>query len=156
MTTDLEALYRDTIVDHNKHPRNYRALEGGSKAEGFNPLCGDRLTVYLHVENGVIRDATFQGLGCAIAKASASLMTERVKGIAVADAAALLERVQRMVTAPADMPIDDLGTLSALVGVRRFPIRVKCAMLAWHAMRAATVATGADPGNPGIDIVTTE
>jgi nitrogen fixation protein NifU and related proteins len=154
MTSDLEALYRDTIVDHNKHPRNFRALEGGSKAEGFNPLCGDRLTVYLQVENGVIRDATFQGLGCAIAKASASLMTERVKGMTVADAGVLLERVQRMVTAPDEVPIDDIGPLSALAGVRRFPVRVKCAMLAWHTMRAATITRG--EGDLRNDVVTTE
>ena len=110
--------------------------------------------MYLQVENGVIRDATFQGLGCAISKASASLMTERVKGMTVADAAALLERVERIVTAPDEALIDDLGALSALAGVRRFPVRVKCAMLAWHAMRAATVTSAAD--SPGSNVVTTE
>ncbi len=141
MTSDLQTLYRDVIVDHNRHPRNFHVLEGGRKAEGLNPLCGDRLTVYVQVENGTILDVGFQGLGCAIATASASLMTESVRGKTVAEADALIERVQRFVTAPVDAPIDDLGELSALAGVRRFPIRVKCAMLAWHAMRAATAAS---------------
>ena len=148
MTSDLQALYRDVIVDHNRHPRNFRALNAGRKAEGFNPLCGDRLTVYVRVEGGAIEDAGFQGLGCAIATASASLMTESVKGKTVAEADALCQRVQRMVTAPVDAPVDDLGGLSALAGVRRFPIRAKCAMLAWHALHAAAVA--------GDEVVTTE
>ena len=148
MTSDLQALYRDVIVDHNRHPRNFRSIEAGRKAEGFNPLCGDRLTVYVRVEDGAIVDAGFQGLGCAIATASASLMTESVKGKTVAEADALCQRVQRVVTAPVDAPVDDLGALSALAGVRRFPIRAKCAMLAWHALHAAAAA--------GDEVVTTE
>jgi nitrogen fixation NifU-like protein len=148
MTSDLQALYRDVIVDHNRHPRNFRPIEAGHRAEGFNPLCGDRVTVYVRVENGAIQDVGFQGLGCAIATASASLMTESVRGKTVAEADALVERVQQMVTASADAPIDDLGTLSALAGVRRFPVRAKCAMLAWHVMRAAATASG--------EVVTTE
>ena len=148
MTSDLQALYRDVILDHNRHPRNFLTLEAGRRAEGFNPLCGDRLTVYVRVENGAIQDVGFQGLGCAIATASASLMTESVKGKTVAEADALFERVQRMVTAPADAPIDDLGALSALAGVRRFPVRVKCATLAWHVLRAAAAARD--------EVVTTE
>ena len=148
MTSDLQALYRDVIVDHNRHPRNFRPLDAGRKAEGFNPLCGDRVTVYVQVEEGVIHDVSFQGLGCAIAKASASLMTESVKGKTVAEAGALFELVQRMITAPAGAPIAELGALSALAGVRRFPVRVKCATLAWHALRAATAA--------GDEVVTTE
>ena len=148
MTSDLQTLYRDVIVDHNRHPRNFRALEAARTAEGFNPLCGDRLTVFVRVETGAIQDVSFQGLGCAIATASASLMTEGVKGKTVAEAAALFERVHRVVTAPSGAPIDDLGALSALAGVRRFPVRVKCAMLAWHAMRAATATSG--------QVVTTE
>jgi nitrogen fixation protein NifU and related proteins len=148
MTSDLQALYRDVIVDHNTHPRNFRALDTDCRAEGFNPLCGDRLTVYVRVENGAIRDVAFQGLGCAIATASASLMTESVKGKTVADADALVDRVQQMVSASSDAPVDDLGALSALAGVRRFPVRVKCAMLAWHTLRAATSASG--------QVVTTE
>jgi nitrogen fixation NifU-like protein len=137
MTSDLQALYRDVIVDHHRQPRNFRTLPAGRKAEGFNPLCGDRLTVYVQIEHGAIQDVGFQGLGCAIATASASLMTESLKGKSVADAGALFERVARMVTASSDAPIDDLGPLSALAGVRRFPVRAKCAMLAWQAMRAA-------------------
>ena len=148
MTSDLHALYREVIVDHNRHPRNFHTLEVGSRAEGFNPLCGDRLVVYVRVEDDVIRDVSFQGLGCAIANASASLMTESVKGKTVAEANALFDRVERMLTAPSDAPVDDLGALSALAGVRRFPVRVKCATLAWLAMREATVA-----GDP---VVTTE
>jgi nitrogen fixation NifU-like protein len=148
MTSDLRTLYRDVIVDHSKHPRNLRTLEACRKAEGFNPLCGDRLTVYVQVDNGVIRDVSFEGLGCAIAIASASLMTESVKGKTVAEADALFARVQRMVGAFPDAPVDDLiGALSALAGVRRFPVRVKCATLPWHALRAAAA---------GDAVVTTE
>jgi nitrogen fixation protein NifU and related proteins len=148
MTSDLHALYRDVIIDHSKRPRNFRALEAGRKAEGFNPLCGDRLTVYVQVDNGVIRDVSFRGLGCAIAIASASLMTESVKGKTVAEADALFARVQRMVTLSAEAPVDDLGVLLALAGVRRFPVRVKCATLPWHALHAASAA--------GEELVTTE
>jgi nitrogen fixation NifU-like protein len=148
MTPDVHALYQEVIIDHNRRPRNFRALEAGRKAEGFNPLCGDRLTVYVRVESGLIREISFDGLGCAIAKASASLMTERVEGMTIAEAGALSDRVERMVTASCDAPLDDLGPLSVLAGIRRFPVRVKCAMLAWHAMRAAAAARG--------EIVTTE
>ena len=148
MTADLRALYRDVIVDHSKHPRNVRTLEAGRKSEGRYPLCGDRLTVYVLIDNGVIRDVSFEGLGCAIATASASLMTESVKGKSVTEADELFERVQRMVTASAEAPVDDLGALSALAGVRRFPVRVKCATLPWHALRAAAAA--------GDQVVTTE
>jgi nitrogen fixation protein NifU and related proteins len=149
MTSDLQTLYRDVIVDHSRHPRNFRTLEAGRKAEGFNPLCGDRLTVYVLVEDGgAIADVGFQGLGCAIATASASLMTESVKGKTVAEADALFQRVHRMITAPVDAAVEDLGALTALAGVRRFPVRAKCAMLAWHALHAAAVAGG--------EVVTTE
>src|SRR6267142_573123 len=102
MTTDLRALYQDTILDHNRKPRNFRALDGGRSAQGYNPLCGDRLTIFLRVRDGVIEDATFQGFGCAIAKASASLMTESVKGKTVLEAEQLFERVQRMIAATDD------------------------------------------------------
>jgi nitrogen fixation NifU-like protein len=148
MTSDVRALYRDVIVDHSKHPRNFRPLDAGRKSEGHNPLCGDRLTVYVQVDHGVIRDVSFDGLGCAIATASASLMTESVKGKTVAQADALFARVQRMVAASPDAPVDDLGALSALAGVRRFPVRVKCATLPWHALHAAAGA--------GDEVVTTE
>ena len=137
MSADLQELYQEVILDHNRRPRNFRAIEDGRKAEGFNPLCGDRVTVYLTVDNGVIRDASFQGSGCAISKASASLMTESVKGKTLDEAEALFERFQRMITAPPDTPIDNLGKLTVLAGVRQFPVRVKCASLAWHTLRSA-------------------
>ena len=140
MTSDLEALYRDVILDHNKRPRNFRTLEGGSTAGGFNPLCGDRLTVYLRVASGTIQDAAFQGFGCAIAIASASLMTENVKGKTVAETHALFERFFQMITAPAGAPVDDLGALSVFAGVRQFPVRAKCATLPWRALCAAAAA----------------
>jgi nitrogen fixation NifU-like protein len=133
----LQDLYQEVILDHNRRPRNFRALEGGRRAEGYNPLCGDRLTVYLRVDDGVIADVSFQGSGCAISKASASLMTESVKGKTVAEAVALFDRFQQMITAPADRPVDQMGKLTALAGVRQFPIRVKCASLAWHTLRGA-------------------
>ncbi|HEY1305139.1 MAG TPA: SUF system NifU family Fe-S cluster assembly protein [Vicinamibacterales bacterium] len=139
---DLHDLYQEVILDHNRRPRNFRVLEGGRTAEGFNPLCGDRLTVYLHVSDGVIEDISFQGSGCAISKASASLMTESIKGKSVAEATALFERFQKMITAQSDSPVKDLGKLKALAGVRQFPIRVKCASLAWHTLRAALDAPG--------------
>lgn len=140
MNAELQELYQEVILDHNRRPRNFRALDAGRKAEGFNPLCGDRITVYLNVDNGVITDVAFQGSGCAISKASASLMTESVKGKTVADAQALFERFQQMITAPAETPLDTLGKLAVLAGVRQFPIRVKCASLAWHTLRAAVDA----------------
>jgi nitrogen fixation NifU-like protein len=136
--SDLSDLYQEVILDHNKRPRNFRALEGAShRAEGYNPLCGDRLTLYLHVEGDVVKDITFQGSGCAISKASASLMTDSLKGRSVAEARALFERFHRMVTTPPDAPVEDLGKLSVLAGVREFPVRVKCASLAWHTFKAA-------------------
>jgi nitrogen fixation protein NifU and related proteins len=139
---DLEALYQEVILDHNKRPRNFRVIESGRKAEGHNPLCGDRVTVYVRVENGRIEDVSFQGSGCAISKASASLMTDAVKGKTVAEAEQLFDRFHRMITAPADAPVDDsgLGKLSVFGGVRQFPIRVKCASLAWHTLRSAADA----------------
>ncbi len=140
MNGELQELYQEVILDHNRRPRNFRALAAGRRAEGFNPLCGDKITVYLTVDNGVITDVAFQGSGCAISKASASLMTESIKGKTVADAQALFERFQQMITAPADAPVDSLGKLDVLAGVRQFPIRVKCASLAWHTLRAAVEA----------------
>jgi len=140
MNTELQELYQDVILDHNRRPRNYRALERARQAEGFNPLCGDDITVYLRLDGDVIADVSFQGSGCAISKASASLMTESVKGKTAADARALLERFQRMImSSPDSAPIDQdhLGKLAAFAGVRQFPARVKCASLAWHTLRAA-------------------
>lgn len=140
MTSDVQALYQAVILDHNKRPRNFRALDGGRRAEGDNPLCGDRVTVYLRVDDGIITDATFQGFGCAIVKASASLMTDSVKGKTVAEADALFQRFHRLVTSPPGAPLEDLGALSTLAGVRQFPVRVKCATLPWRTLQAAAEA----------------
>ncbi len=140
MTGDLQDLYQEVILDHNKRPRNFRAIEDGRKAEGYNPLCGDRLTVYLRVANGRIEDASFQGSGCAISKASASLMTDSVKGKTLEEAAALFSRFHRMVTGAPDDPVEDLGKLAVFAGVRQFPVRVKCASLAWHTLQSAIQA----------------
>jgi nitrogen fixation NifU-like protein len=136
--SDLSDLYQEVILDHNKRPRNFRALEDANRsAEGYNPLCGDRLHLYIKVEGDVITEVGFQGAGCAISKASASLMTDSIKGHAVAEARELFERFHRMVTTPPDQPVEDLGKLSVLSGVREFPVRVKCASLAWHTLKAA-------------------
>jgi nitrogen fixation NifU-like protein len=136
--SEINELYQEVILDHNKRPRNFRVLEGANRrAEGFNPLCGDRLTVFLHIDGNVITEVTFQGSGCAISKASASLMTDALKGKTVAEAEALFERFHRMVTAPPDVATEDLGKLSVFAGVREFPVRVKCASLAWHTLKAA-------------------
>lgn len=138
--SDLKDLYQEVILDHNRSPRNFRALgDANRKADGYNPLCGDRLTIFLKIEGDVIRDATFQGTGCAISKASASLLTESVKGKTVVEAEALFRRFQRMVTSSTDSEEDfaDLGKLFVLSGVREFPVRVKCASLAWHTLRSA-------------------
>jgi nitrogen fixation protein NifU and related proteins len=136
--SDLSELYQEVILDHNKRPRNYRTLEGASHhAEGYNPLCGDHLNLWVQVDGDVIKDVAFQGSGCAISKASASLMTDAVKGQTVAQARSLFERFHNVVTTPPDQPVEDLGKLSALAGVREFPVRVKCASLAWHTLKAA-------------------
>jgi nitrogen fixation NifU-like protein len=136
--SDLSDLYQEVILDHNRSPRNFRRIEGASHhAEGFNPLCGDRVTVFVQIEGDRIADVTFEGSGCAISKASASLMTDALKGSTVADARSLFERFHRMVTTPSDQAVEELGKLSALAGVREFPVRVKCASLAWHTLKAA-------------------
>jgi nitrogen fixation protein NifU and related proteins len=136
--SDLSDLYQEVILDHNRRPRNFRVLAGAShRAEGYNPLCGDRLTLYLKLSGETIEDVSFEGAGCAISKASASLMTDAVKGRTTTEARALFDRFQRMVTTPPDQPVEDMGKLSSLAGVREFPIRVKCASLAWHTLKAA-------------------
>ena len=136
--SELSDLYQEVILDHNRRPRNFRVLENPTHhAEGYNPLCGDRLNLFLRVEHGLIAEVGFQGAGCAISKASASLMTDALKGQPVADARALFERFHRMVTTPTDVEVEDLGKLSVLAGVRQFPIRVKCASLAWNTFKAA-------------------
>jgi nitrogen fixation protein NifU and related proteins len=135
----LGSLYQDLILDHNRAPQNYRRMEGANRrVEGNNPLCGDRLTVWLRMEGDVIADAAFQGSGCAISKASASLMTSAIKGKTRAEAVSLFERFRRLVTGellPAEA--DSLGKLMAFSGLSAFPVRVKCASLSWHAMKAA-------------------
>ncbi|MEP6592580.1 MAG: Fe-S cluster assembly sulfur transfer protein SufU [Acidobacteriota bacterium] len=136
--SDLTDLYQEVILDHNRRPRNFRKIEAPSHhAEGYNPLCGDRLNLYVQVNGDVITDMAFEGSGCAISKASASLMTDALKGKTVAEADSLFQRFHRVVTTPPDQPVEDLGKLSVLAGVREFPVRVKCASLAWHTMKAA-------------------
>jgi nitrogen fixation protein NifU and related proteins len=136
--SDLSELYQEVILDHNRRPRNFRQLDDAShKAEGYNPLCGDRLNLFLRLEGERIADIGFLGSGCAISKASASLMTDSLKGLTIVEARALFERFHRMVTTPPDQPVEDMGKLSVLAGVREFPVRVKCASLAWHTLKAA-------------------
>jgi len=136
--SDLSDLYQEVILDHNRRPRNFRKIEGSSHhAEGYNPLCGDRVSVFVRVTGDRIDDLAFEGSGCAISKASASLMTDRLKGCTVEEARDLFARFHKMVTTPVDQPVEDLGKLVALAGVREFPVRVKCASLAWHTLKAA-------------------
>ena len=144
--SDLSELYQEVILDHNRRPRNFRVIDPATRAqEGYNPLCGDRLTLYLTVADGRITDVAFQGSGCAISKASASLMTEAVKGKSVDEARALFEQFHQMITSPPGTPLADLGKLSVLSGVRDFPTRVKCAGLAWHTLKAAVADAPAAP-----------
>ena len=144
--SDLTDLYQEVILDHNRRPRNFRVIDPASATqEGFNPLCGDRLTLYLTLEGGEIRDVAFQGSGCAISKASASIMTEVLKGKTVDEARALFERFHQLITSDPSAPAEDMGKLSALAGVREFPTRVKCASLAWHTMKAAVSGQPASP-----------
>lgn len=135
----LDALYQDLILDHNRAPQNYRPMEDANrKVEGNNPLCGDRLTVWLRMEDDRIADVTFQGLGCAISMASASLMTSAVKGKTRAEARALFDRFLGMITGSVEqVEAESLGKLAVFSGVSEFPIKVKCASLSWHAMKAA-------------------
>jgi nitrogen fixation NifU-like protein len=138
--SDLRDLYQQVILDHQKKPRNFRALPiANRQAEGFNPLCGDKLHLYLKMENGVIQDACFQGTGCAISTASASMMTECVKGKTPAEAEAIFKKFQELVTSDPHQAMDcpELGKLEVFGGVREFPVRVKCATLPWHTLRAA-------------------
>jgi len=136
--SDLRDLYQEVILDHYRRPRNFCPLpDANCKAEGFNPLCGDRLTLYVKVKDGVIEDATFEGTGCAISTASASLMTESIKGKTERDAEKLFEGFHDVVTGHSTTAEVDLGKLEVFAGVREFPVRVKCATLAWHTLRAA-------------------
>jgi nitrogen fixation NifU-like protein len=138
--SDLRDLYQEVILDHNRRPRNFRALDTANHtAEGYNPLCGDRLRVYLRINDGIIEEVSFLGSGCAISKASASLMTDTLRGKTVEEADGLFQRFHQLVTSPSDTParVDDLGKLAVFAGVREYPVRVKCASLPWHTLRAA-------------------
>ena len=142
---DLRDLYQEVILDHTRKPRNFGRLEGTAhRAAGNNPICGDVITVYLDVEDGLVRDVRFEGRGCAISTASASLMTESVKGKSAEQARDLFERFHAVVTGPPDGEVDlaSLGKLAVLAGVREFPMRVKCASLAWHTMKSALAGNG--------------
>lgn len=139
MDSDLAALYQDVIIDHNKSPRNFGELEPPCKhADGYNPLCGDELTVYLHMEGERIREVSFKGSGCAISLASASLMTESLKGKTVDEARAVFEKMHALLT-DSEAPDNgaELGKLEVLEGVRAYPSRIKCATLAWHTLQSA-------------------
>lgn len=135
---DLRDLYQEVILEHSKAPRNFRRLESGSHAEGFNPLCGDRFTVFLKLENDIVTDLSFQGSGCAISKASASMMTQAVKGKSKEEAEKLFEIFHKLVTTgESNGDVPELGKLEVFSGVSEFPVRVKCATLAWHTLKAA-------------------
>ncbi len=138
MNENLRELYQEVIIDHNRSPRNYHPLEKANhKAEGFNPLCGDKLSLYLIIENNIIKDASFEGAGCAISTASASLMTENIKNKTIDEADKIFNDFHLMLTKD-DAPItENLRKLSVLSGVKEFPTRVKCATLAWHTLEAA-------------------
>jgi len=145
--SDLRDLYQEVILDHTKRPRNFGPLEHPThRAQGYNPLCGDQLVLFLDVADGRVRDVRFAGKGCAISTASASLLTEALKGKTTEEAHDLFTRFHRVVTPPPDEEIDvsELGKLAVLAGVREFPMRVKCASLAWHTLEAA-LAGKADP-----------
>jgi nitrogen fixation protein NifU and related proteins len=143
MSSDLRDLYQEVILDHNKHPRNFGAIEGADrKVDGHNPLCGDKLTLFLRMEGDRIAEVSFVGAGCAISKASASLMTDAVKGRTVAEAAGMFQAFHEMVTAGAEPDpalIERVGKLAVFMGVAEYPTRVKCATLAWHTLQAALV-----------------
>ena len=138
--SDLRELYQQVILDHNKSPRNFRELADANRiSEGYNPLCGDHINLYVTLKKDRIEDIAFQGSGCAISKASASLMTSLIKGKTVEEAEALFNIFRELVTADLDTPpdTDSLGKLVVFAGVREFPVRVKCATLAWHTLHAA-------------------
>lgn len=139
MFEDLRDLYQEVIFDHNRNPRNFRVMDNANRqVEGFNPLCGDRLTLFLKIDGDVISDASFQGSGCAISTASVSLMTEIIKGKTEAEAEALFHTFHEMTTGKEEqIQLEAVGKLAVLAGVREYPARVKCATLAWHSLDAA-------------------
>ena len=137
MSMELRELYQEIILDHNRNPRNHHPLtDATAQAQGFNPLCGDKLTVYLKIEQDRVIDISFVGCGCAISQSSASLMTDALKGKTVAEAHALFQQVHHLLTKDDDIPMA-VDKLAVLAGVKAFPMRVKCATLAWHTMEAA-------------------
>ena len=148
--SDLSDLYREILLDHNSKPRNFRRLEDANRsADGYNPLCGDKIELYLKVDDQVIADVGFQGSGCAISRASASMLTQSIKGQSVERAQQIFEAFHRMLTEPeTELDYDTLEDLESLAGVSEFPTRIKCAVLAWHTLRAALEQQS--------DIVTTE
>jgi len=136
--SDLRELYQEVIIDHNRHPRNFCKLENSThEAEGFNPLCGDKIKLYLNIKNNVVEQISFEGAGCAISTASASLMTEFLMGKTVQDAEKFFQLFHDLMTLPEERLDPSLGKLKVLAGVREYPMRVKCATLAWHALEAA-------------------
>ena len=138
--SDLRELYQEVILDHNKHPRNFRVMETPTTSvDGYNPLCGDHYTIYVKVADGRISDVSFQGAGCAISKASASVMSQVLKGKTVEEAGTVFEEFHRLVTGQqkSEEDLERLGKLAAFSGVSEFPARVKCASLAWHTLKAA-------------------
>ena len=142
---DLDEIYQQVILDHYRKPRNYSDLpQANRRAGGHNPLCGDRVTIFLKVEDGIVKEAGFQGAGCAISTASASLMTEAIRGKTVEEAEELFHRFHDMVTSDSEADTE-LGKLEALSGVREIPVRVKCATLAWHTMKSALEARDETP-----------
>src|SRR5215469_7200732 len=138
MTADeITDLYQELIIDHSSRPRNFKVLNTARSADGYNPLCGDRVTVYVRMDGDVVADASFQGEGCAISKASASLMTESIKGKTRGEVESLFSEFQDLATGVGDPDVERLGKLAAFSGLREFPVRVKCGMLSWHALLAA-------------------
>lgn len=146
----LSDLYQEILLEHNSKPRNFRKVEdANATAEGYNPLCGDQITLYLKVVDDVVEDVGFQGVGCAISRASASMMTQSIKGRSLVEAHGIFDAFHDMITHPNEEPdFDTLGDLETLSGVNEFPTRIKCAVLAWHTMRSALQGEG--------DMVTTE
>jgi nitrogen fixation NifU-like protein len=141
---ELQDLYREVILDHNRRPRNFGELaDANHVVEGVNPLCGDKMTLYLRLADGKVQDVKFKGSGCAISVASSSLMTERVKGATVEASLALFDKVHDLLTGAGDASPEELDKLAALAGVREYPTRVKCASLGWHALKAALDGGGA-------------
>jgi nitrogen fixation NifU-like protein len=143
--SDLRELYQELIIDHSKRPRNFKVLETANrKLEGYNPLCGDKITLFLELEHDRVKNVSFQGSGCAISTSSASVMTESVKGKTLAEVEALFEVFHQMVMGkpPAAGNVPELGKLAVFSGVSEFPARVKCATLAWHTLHAALQGTG--------------